>query len=179
MKPRLWTILFLLAAWTACSGNDSGKVSHIEEEANQEPSMKQADLKLEVVMSSKEIPLGDPIPVRIVLRNAGEVPVRVNKRLSMGYEGSLDREVYCKVWREGAVYSDFENWQVDYSRKALAETDFATLAPGDAAEREVDFYEWYHLGETGTYTIKVVYQPDDEGSKGLHAETEVEFRVVD
>jgi hypothetical protein len=135
-------------------------------------------LKLEINSDKKEYTLGADINARIVLTNIGNEPVLVNGRLSMGYEDSLDREIYCRVSRDGRPYTGHLNWRVDYHRKRLTEGDFERLPAGKSREKVVNLQEWYHLDAPGNYEFQVFYAPERDENPNLPLLGEVTGKIA-
>ena len=162
-----WTYLLFLLFATGCTQGPRKSMHNSPIQSAKKANTQAAMLKLEVVPTHEKTALGAPIPARITLTNTGEAPVLINQRLSMGYENSMMRELYCKVSRDGKPYTAWQSWQVDYNRKALRDTDFVTLKSGESVEREVDLQEWYHLDAPGEYQFEVCYAPEREENDDL------------
>lgn len=124
------------------------------------PKADPSPLELRVAIKDTTVKLGEPIRLEIMLTNKSHAPVVVNARFSMGYPDTLDRDLYCEVFREdGGSYRDYEAFQVDYRSVDLTPALFPSLQPGETLQVTYDLQEWYPLTAPGQYTVRVVYEP--------------------
>lgn len=140
------------------------------------------NLELEILLNADSFSLGAPVEAQIVLKNKGDDPVLVNSRLGMGYGDSEQRELWCKVQRNGESYDGYLDWKLDYNRKQLNASHFVELAGGASVKSQVDFHEWYHMDQVGEYEFEVVYDPEAATEHGFSdpssAKGVVKFTVV-
>jgi hypothetical protein len=122
-------------------------------------------------------------PVRVRLRNAGDEPLVVCRRLAVGYRASDGREVFADVFAPGSdvVVSEMSKL---YDRDPPSLDDYGPLAPGEELETEFDLIRWYALPGPGTYELQVLYEADGEGTPpvpgvvhGIHASPRVPFEL--
>jgi hypothetical protein len=92
----------------------------------------------------------DTCPVSVRLRNAGDAPLVVCRRLAPGYRESDGRELFADVHPPGAadVVSRIKKL---YDRDPPAPDDYAALAPGEELEGGFDLLRWYALTGPGAY----------------------------
>ncbi len=116
--------------------------------------MTSGNLRLELRVPADPLRRSDPVPVTVVLINAGSAPVVVNRRMAPGYADSVSREVYFDV--------DGDYGQRKYQRDLPGPTDFGPLAAGAQIGAEIDLLGWYRLRAPGTYHVRAHYQCDEE-----------------
>ena len=104
--------------------------------------------------------LGQPCPVTVTVTNRGGEPVRVNKRLAVGYRDSAAREVFATVERADPPGGAPTLVTRDYQRDDA--TEYGMLAPGESIQTEFDLWRWYRPTEAGTYRIVFHYQADEK-----------------
>jgi len=114
---------------------------------------------------------GEPIPVRLALRNVSASTMWVNRRLGAGYEDNVEREVYFTVFSaEGAVLPVPEEARVDVHRMPPVRADFAQLNPAASIEATLDAAMWYPFRQAGKYRIVFTYENLRDGKEfGLDA----------
>jgi hypothetical protein len=118
-------------------------------------------LELKGLCSRLVVRSGEETPIEVTLTNQGESVLVVNSRLGMGYPDSTERELYCEIQsQDGEEYLNYHAFRVDYHRKALNEKFYRKLRPGESLRKTLDLQFWYRLREAGTYTVRVVYDPE-------------------
>lgn len=112
------------------------------------------------VETQTELTRMTPATVTVKLINQDAEPVLINKRLSIGYRTSLDRELFAEVFRreENQVVS---NEARDYQRPPAVASDYVWLQPGETFSTSFDLFHWYTLPGPGEYDLVVSYQADD------------------
>jgi hypothetical protein len=121
----------------------------------------------------------EPILAIITLKNIGKKPIRVRKRLQLGYNDNSDREIYLEIFdkqdREYLIYnhSDYLTWVLDYQK----------LMPGETLTVQYDITTYYRILKTkeGEYKIRVVYDPEGDSPDVFGAKTSsplVELKVI-
>lgn len=122
--------------------------------------MTHADLALEVRLTEKSLHLGEACPVEITLRNVGKTRLLVNRRLAVGYNKSLSRELFADLvnLRTGKPTKIHE---VDYDRDFPRPSDYSYLEPGESVFTSFDLFEWYAPVRAGSYQLTIHYQADE------------------
>lgn len=118
---------------------------------------------LEVVaaLPAGPIKLAGPCMVTVKLINRHDSRLRVNKRLAVGYEKNLSREVFADILdRQTNKKAKF--WDVDYHRDFPQPSDYVYLQPGEALTATFNLFEWYLPASPGEYTLIVHYQADED-----------------
>jgi hypothetical protein len=148
----------------ACAGvaqlgsGENGLVSAVGEDS--EPIVGFAPLRpaeFIINLPKDRFGMGDPIRVRMTLRNAGKKPMTVNKRLLVNDRAAPPgfREVYFTITTPGGGNAGFA-WDI---RAGFPEAkDFLKLKPGASVSAKVDLNDLYFLEEVGTYHVKATYQ---------------------
>jgi hypothetical protein len=130
-------------------------------------------LKLTATSKRAENPRVGPIPVQLTLRNTSLSPAWVNRRMGVGYEDSLVREIYFTVYAaDGTPLPVPNDARADAHRMPPQREDFALLESGAAATAVVDVALWYPFREGGLYRIVFTYENRwDGGEFGVEAVT--------
>lgn len=98
------------------------------------------------------------VQVAIALRNRSALPVWVNKRMGVGYEDGLVREIYFTVCDEaGNALPVPDDARVDVHRMPPSMDDFTQLEPGAAVSATVDLAMWYPF-RPGRYRVTISYE---------------------
>jgi hypothetical protein len=120
-------------------------------------------------------------PVHVRLRNVGDVPLVVCRRLAVGYRRSDGRELFADVFAPGSdeVVSRMTKL---YDRDPPLPEDYAPLAPDEELATDFDLLRWYGLPGPGSYDLEVFYEGDGEGTPpvpgvlpGVHGSGRVPF----
>jgi hypothetical protein len=117
-------------------------------------------LQLNVIPQQDSAYLNHPLYLDLLLTNAGDSAVIINKRMEVGYKNSISRELYADV-------EDLDNPQymayspVKINRNDPQANDFAMLKPGESLSRTIDFFHYYHPKKPGNYKITIYYQADE------------------
>lgn len=122
-------------------------------------------LELEAASGESTFALGAPIHLDVTLRNAGPSSVWVNRRMGVGYEDSLERELFFSVYAtDGTVLPVPDEVRADVHRLPPQVDDFELLSPGASVSTVVDVAMWQPLRETGRYRIVFTYENHWDGS---------------
>ena len=125
----------------------------------------------------------DTCPVSVRLRNAGDSPVRVCRRLAPGYRESDGRELFADVHPPGAsdVVSRIKKL---YDRDPPEPEEYVALPPGEELTGAFDLLRWYALPGPGDYELEVFYEGDGRGTpaieglaRGVHASPRTPFSL--
>ena len=118
---------------------------------------KGANLKFSISLPKKGFGVGDPVLLRMTLRNMGEEAVKVNKRLLVNDKAAPpeQREVHLNIRMPSGATAEFA-WDIRVG--GPEKKDFRRLKPGKAANARADINDLYVLTEEGTYTVKAVYK---------------------
>jgi hypothetical protein len=109
---------------------------------------------------------GEPIPVRLALRNASPSTIWVNRRLGAGYEDSVEREIYFTVFSaDGAVIPVPDEARVDVHRMPPVRADFSPLDPAASIDATLDAAMWYPFRQAGKYRIVFTYENRRDGNE--------------
>jgi len=126
-----------------------------------------APLKLTALCDKSSFRLGSSILVQVKLSNASAHPIWINKRMGVGYEDSMVREIFFTVYdaSTGRVIPAPEDERVDAHRLPPSRGDFQQLGPGDAADVVVDLSYWYRFKLAGNYQIIFTYDNHYDGGE--------------
>jgi hypothetical protein len=105
-----------------------------------------------------------PVQAQLVIQNASDAPVRLNKRLLVAYQPIIDRDVYFEVVRDGKPYVGTDEYEMSSMAKDLTADHYRAVAPGESLTKPIDLHDYYHF-PSGSYRIRAVYapQPSDAG----------------
>ena len=135
-------------------------------------------LKFSISLPKKSFGVGDPVPLRMILRNTGEDAVKVNKRFLVNDRAvpPEQREVSLTIRMPSGAIAEFA-WDIrvgDPDKK-----DFRKLKPGKAARGRADINDLYYLPEEGTYKVKATYKNAHPGaSRVKRTSNTVKFSVT-
>lgn len=115
------------------------------------------NLNLELKQANVDFAVDDKVPLGITLSNQGSEPIRIVPRLGVGYENSLDREIYFSITIDDGTYDGYNDFRVDYNRPEVQDKDIQKLGPGESVSSQVDLQEWYRMTKPGTYVIRATY----------------------
>jgi hypothetical protein len=122
-------------------------------------------------------------PVSVRLRNAGDAPLVVCRRLAPGYRESDGRELFADVHPPGspAVVSRIKKL---YDRDPPSPDEYVALAPGEELAGGFDLMRWYALPGPGDYELEVFYEGDGPGTpdvdgfaRGVYASPRTPFTL--
>jgi len=108
-----------------------------------------------------EISIGQPCEIKVDIKNISGSSVLVNKRLSVGYQNSLSRELYISICEKGSS-TDIGKQKVLYERQFSPSSDFVWLLPEQQISTKFNLLDWYEIPSAGIYTIQVFYQADEK-----------------
>jgi hypothetical protein len=121
-------------------------------------------LTLTAATDRNTVTMGASIPVHLTLTNRSNVPVWVNRRMGLGYEDGIEREVYFTVLDEaGNVLPVPDDARVDVHRMPLQRDDFQLLSPGDGVATDVNLSLWYPFTKAGRYRVVLDYDNTADG----------------
>lgn len=111
---------------------------------------------LELRTKKAEVPQGDPAELTVVLRNTGDRPLWVNKRLLVNspFVPEPYRDVWMAVTGPDGQERRFE-CKIRVGRPQAA--DYVALAPGQELERTVDMAKCHDLKALGAYRASATY----------------------
>jgi|GEM_PF-2711447 len=104
---------------------------------------------------------GQPCEIKVDIKNISGSAVLVNKRLSVGYQNSLSRELYVTIFKKGTSIK-MGLQKVLYERNFSTPSDFVWLLPQQQTSTHFNLFDWYEVPSAGTYTLHVCYQADEE-----------------
>jgi hypothetical protein len=120
-------------------------------------------------------------PVDVRLRNAGDGPLVVCRRLAVGYRASDGRELFAEVYAPGSGEPVSRMTKI-YDRDPPSPGDYGPLAPGEELATSFDLLRWYGVPGPGSYELEVFYEGDGEGTPdvegvlpGIHGSERVAF----
>ncbi len=93
------------------------------------------------------------------IKNQGLAPVKLVKRLSIGYENTDNREVYLRITKNNSEENIAKN-TVFYSREKTTNNDFEWLQPGQTFTTDFLLKDWYEFPNK-PYEIQAVYDPTE------------------
>lgn len=93
------------------------------------------------------------------IKNKGSVPVKLVKKLSVGYENTDNRELYLRITKNDSEENIAKN-AVFYSREKTNKNDFEWLQPGHTFSTDFLLKEWYEFPDK-PYEIQAVYDPTE------------------
>lgn len=93
------------------------------------------------------------------INNQSSTPVKLIKRLSIGYEQTDNRELYLLITKKDSKDNIAKN-AVFYSREKAKKDDFEWLQPGESFKTDFIIEEWYEL-PNGAIEIQAVYDPSE------------------
>lgn len=122
-------------------------------------------------------------PVHVRVRNAGDAPVRVARRLAVGYRETDGRELFAEVHPPGS--DELVSRMVKlYDRDPARPEDYVPLAPGEALATDFDLLRWYALPGPGAYELEVFYEGDgllaphvEGAARGVYGSGRVPFEL--
>ncbi|MFC4873938.1 hypothetical protein [Negadavirga shengliensis] len=121
-------------------------------------------LQLKIEVLTDTIHLNQPLPIKAVLTNCGNEPVMINKRLAVGYENSLSREIYVTITKEGdqtaAAYHP-----VDINRDFSPIGDYKLLYPQNSVSTTFDLFDFYRVLAPGRYRLAFYYEAGEPLAK--------------
>jgi hypothetical protein len=121
-------------------------------------------LLLTATTERRSVALGAQIPVQLVLANPSDAPVWVNRRMGLGYEDGIEREIYFHVLNEsGEVLPIPDEARVDAHRSPLRQSDFQLLTPGEQVTTDVNLALWYPFTKPGRYRVLFCYENTTDG----------------
>ena len=116
-------------------------------------------LTLSATSDRTTYPRVGPIPLQVTLRNTSLSPIWVNRRMSVGYEDGLMREIYFTVYdADDTLLPVPDEARVDAHRMPPQREDFARLDGGAAVAVSVDVALWYPFRKAGLYRIIFIYE---------------------
>lgn len=118
-------------------------------------------LLLKILPLPDKIPLIKPLKVEVSLENNGQDSVLVNKRMAVGYENSISRELYLKLVRVDQS-EKLDNIEYDINRDFSPPSDYQWLQPGETIITNFDLLDYYHITKPGTYQLTAYYQADED-----------------
>jgi hypothetical protein len=131
---------------------------------------------------------GASIPIVLTLANTSTTPLWVNRRIGVGYQDSLFREVYFTVTDAvtGAVVPVADKDRADAHRLPPSRADFAELAPGAMRSERIDLAIWFRFPRAGRYRVAFTYHNDADGAEhelraftGVVAAAPIELAITD
>jgi len=134
--------------------NQSDMVSQIANKTNDE------SIKV-IVNMPDQILQGQPCEINVDIKNVSDSSILVNKRLSVGYQNSLSRELYITICKKDSS-TIIGLQKLLYNRNFSSESDFVWLLPQQQTSTHFNLFDWYDIPSAGNYTIRVCYQADEE-----------------
>ena len=117
-------------------------------------------LDIDVKILTQPVRLSGPCMIEVRVTNKSPTPVLLNKRLAVGYRGSLSRELFLEVF-EKASKQIAGREALLYERSSSPPDDYHWVAPDESIGVSFNLFEWYKLGSPGDYELVVYYQADE------------------
>ena len=141
-------VLFFLLCFCQCTSNI--------DDTNTDQSM----LQLKVEFQTTPIYLNRPLHTEVTLINFGDSSILVNKRMEVGYEKSISRELFAEMINEKneeeKTYSPAK-----INRDDPTSADYVILEKGESTTKAFDLFQYYHPRKPGSYKITFYYQADE------------------
>lgn len=117
-------------------------------------------LLLKILPLPDKVLLKKPLKIEVSLENHGKDSVLVNKRMAVGYENSISRELYLELERiDQSEKLDYIEY--DINRDFSPPSDYQWLQPEDTLTASLDLLDYYHLTKPGTYQLTAFYQANE------------------
>ena len=119
------------------------------------------ELTLTLTLTQATFAQGEPINAQVRLRNSGGEAATVNGRLAVNtpYAPEEMREIAFTLTDPTGALVDF---QVKVNIGAPGDTDFRTLAPGEAIAQSYNLAKYFALVLPGVYAVQALYQNQSE-----------------
>lgn len=114
-----------------------------------------------IVNMPDQILHGQPCEIKVDIKNISGSSVLVNKRLSVGYQHSLSREIYIIIYKKDTAIN-MGLQKVLYERNFSPDSDFVWLLPKQKTSTHFNLFNWHEMLPAGIYTVRVCYQADEE-----------------
>ena len=170
-------LLFLVCALVSACGGSNSKLK----EENMQP---ENSIIFEIELPEKSVHPGSPILVEATLINRGNAPVVINKRMAIGYESTLSREIYATL-TDPQSKKEVTLYPADINRDFSPPSDYISLSPGDSVSTTFDLTEFYAPPAPGKYQLTLFYQADealasapDDVLPGVYTSNSIDFEVV-
>jgi hypothetical protein len=141
-------------------------------------------LRIDGKILDPSVSMSGPCWVEIQLTNKSPQPVRINRRLAVGYRHSQARELFLEVFKKDSA-EVVSKQALLYERDFSPPDDYVWLAPEQSVSTSFDLFKWYSLPSPGEYELMVYYQADEPLAAkpadlltGTHSSERVAFRVV-
>lgn len=108
-----------------------------------------------------EIQPGQVCEITVEIKNVSKTSTIVNKRLSVGYQQSLSRELIVTICKFDSE-EDVGIQKVLYDREFSPPEDYIQLLPNQQISTKFNLFDWYEIPTAGVYTIQVFYQADEK-----------------
>ncbi len=118
------------------------------------------DITVTALVPEGDLHAGNPVWVTVTLANPSTTPIRINKRMAVGYKDHLSREIFITL-RDDAGNEITCPAPVDYDRNFSGPEDYVFLPPGRSLSTRFDLNAWHSLDRPGTYSLEVHYQADE------------------
>lgn len=129
-------------------------------------------------------PMSGPCMVEIRVTNKSPQPVRINRRLAVGYRNSQARELFLEVFKKGST-EVVSKQALLYERDFSPPDDYVWLAPEQSVSALFDLFKWYSLPSPGEYELMVYYQADEPLAAkpadlltGTYSSERLAFRII-
>ena len=118
-------------------------------------------LELTLNVTAAKFSPGEPVTVKVALRNAGSEAVKVNSRLALNtpYAPAYMREITFRLMDPDGAPLEF---QAKVNVGTPADDEFKTLQPGVSIEETYDLASYYDLDKPGRYAVQAIYQNSSE-----------------
>lgn len=193
MKLKSKSIFFLVILCLLARGVYFCQQLDTRESSQMLKQSKSLSKKEELVMKALQIdgnilnpaaPKSGPCMVEIRVTNKGPQPVRINRRLAVGYRNSQARELFLEVFKKGST-EVVSKQALLYERDFSPPDDYVWLAPEQSVSALFDLFKWYSLPSPGEYELMVHYQADEPLAAkpadlltGTYSSGRVAFRII-
>lgn len=120
-----------------------------------QPPPPRPPLEFELTLHAQEFKSGDPILVRMRLKNVSQDPVLVNAWLGVNRE-SVPREfrevIFTVVGPDGSIL------RFDPMIRRGASSEFKVLKPAEFVQSELQLNEAFNMMPAGTYKVRAMYE---------------------
>lgn len=193
MKLKFKSIFFLVILCLLVRGVYFCRQLDTRESSQMLKQSKSLSKKEELVMKALQIdgnilnpaaPMSGPCMVEIRVTNKSPQPVRINRRLAVGYRNSQARELFLEVFKKGST-EVVSKQALLYERDFSPPDDYVWLAPEQSVSALFDLFKWYSLPSPGEYELMVYYQADEPLAAkpadlltGTYSSERLAFRII-
>jgi hypothetical protein len=159
MFKKIYLFHFFCFCLIACNNNNKTTIPN----KNTIDIMNASTLKLKIHLQDSMVYFNKPFQVKVTLENVSNDILIINKRLSVGYENSISRELYFNV-------IDANTKEVigipteSYDRPPAYFDEYGALKPKESISTTFDLSEWQEINlPKGKHPLEIIgfYQADE------------------